>query len=214
MVHGSTFDAVDCQTNFPIAKDAAATRGFDYLAIGDTHSYRCVPPDAVPPVVYPGAPEPTNFGEIDAGKVVVGFVTRSRRVKYEAATVAAWTWSQQTVRSVSDLRAVLLDKRLSKTVLRLILEMRVTAPEMEETTRILHELKGTSATHGKAGVLQLERKGLQLDARDIANDLRDVPDVLKATLTSLQAMEGTEQEEVARQAIYHLYRLIREARPS
>ena len=33
LVHGSTFDAVDCQTNFPIAKDAAALRGFDYLAI-------------------------------------------------------------------------------------------------------------------------------------------------------------------------------------
>jgi len=40
MVHGSTFDAVDCQLNFPIAKDAAAKRGFDYLAIGDTHSFR------------------------------------------------------------------------------------------------------------------------------------------------------------------------------
>ena len=52
MVHGSTFDAVDCQTNFPIAKEAGAVRGFDYLAIGDTHSFRNVPDkDTRPPVV-------------------------------------------------------------------------------------------------------------------------------------------------------------------
>ena len=50
MVHGSTFDYIDCQTNFPIAKLAAAQRGFDYLAIGDTHSFRVVPPDGRPPV--------------------------------------------------------------------------------------------------------------------------------------------------------------------
>ena len=82
LVHGSTFDAVDCQTNFPLAKDAASQRGFDYLAIGDTHSFRDVPPGARPPVVYPGAPEATTFGEPGAGNVVAVFVSRSRRVTF------------------------------------------------------------------------------------------------------------------------------------
>src|SRR5690606_27805879 len=59
LVHGSTFDLDGFETNFPIAKDAALQRGFDYLAIGDTHGFRFVPPNAPVPTVYPGAPEAT-----------------------------------------------------------------------------------------------------------------------------------------------------------
>lgn len=214
MVHGSTFDAVDCQTNFPIAKDAAQTRGFDYLAIGDTHSFRCVPEGAIPPVVYSGAPEATNFGEDGAGKVVVGLVTRSRRVNYRPEVVAAWTWKHETVRSLSELRQLHADKRLSRTVLRLTVDMRLSAPDLEEANRLLSELKGTSASHGRAGVLQLERSKLQLDARNIEQELQDVPDVIRVAMQRLKQLEGTEQEDVARHALYQLYRLIREARAS
>ncbi len=214
MVHGSTFDAVDCQTNFPIAKDAAKLRGFDYLAIGDTHGFRCVPDGAIPPVVYSGAPEATNFGEDGAGKVVVGFVSRSRRVNYRPEGVARWTWKHETVRSLSELRLLHADKQLARTVLRLTVEMRLAAPELEEADRLLGELKGTSATHGRAGVLQLERSKLQLDTTNIEHELADVPDVIRAAMTSLKALEGTERDEVARQALYQLYRLIREARAS
>src|SRR5262249_45941984 len=79
LVHGSTFDIDGCQMNFPIARDAVLQRGFDYLAIGDTHNFREVPPGARAPTVYPGAPEPTTFAEVDAGYVAVVFVTRRRR---------------------------------------------------------------------------------------------------------------------------------------
>ena len=41
-VHGSTFDMDGYQTNFPICRDAGVRRGLDYLAIGDTHSFRDV----------------------------------------------------------------------------------------------------------------------------------------------------------------------------
>ena len=78
MVHGSTFDMPDFQTNFPIARDAAVQRGFDYLAIGDTHAYRVYDPPEQP-TVYPGAPEPTTFGERDAGHVALVFFSRRRR---------------------------------------------------------------------------------------------------------------------------------------
>lgn len=62
-------------------------RGLDYLAIGDTHGFRYVPPDRLkPPTIYPGAPEPTAFDETEPGHVAVVFVNRSRdaRVHKEA----------------------------------------------------------------------------------------------------------------------------------
>ena len=37
-------DAKDWQTNFPIHVDAVLERGLDYLAIGDTHGFRYIPP--------------------------------------------------------------------------------------------------------------------------------------------------------------------------
>lgn len=214
MVHGSTFDAVDAQIAFPIAKDAALQRGFNYLAIGDTHSFRCVPPDAVPPVVYPGAPEPTSFGEPGAGNVVLGFVSRSGRVKYEPHRVGAWTWRQETVRTLAELR-MLHAEPLTHTVLRLAVAMRVTAPELDEAERLLKELKGTSSMHARVGVLLLDRSALTLDSRDIEKDLQDVPDVIRAAIQKLKAIEGTEEEQaVARLALYQLYQLVRGARAS
>ena len=79
-VHGTTFDIAGFETNFPIRQDAGQQRGLDYLAIGDTHSFRDVneklPWPAVP-TVYPGAPEPTAFDEKNAGNVaIVGMYAR------------------------------------------------------------------------------------------------------------------------------------------
>ncbi len=214
MVHGSTFDAVDCQTNFPIAKDAAARRGFDYLAIGDTHSFRDVPPGAKPPVVYPGAPEATSFGEPDAGNVVVVFVSRNRKVLFRPERVANWTWSDRTVRSLAGLRELRAEPTLARMVLRLTVDVRLTAPELEEAEAILTELKGTSAAHGRVGILQLDRRSLALDSRGIEAALTDLPDVLRATFERLQALETGEQAEVAKAALFHLYKLVRDAEAS
>ena len=214
MVHGSTFDAVDCQTNFPIAKDAAQLRGFDYLAIGDTHSFRNVSPDPLPPVVYPGAPEATTFGESGAGNVVAVFVSRSRRVTFRASRVAFWTWEERTIRSLAELRALKSEPQLSHSVLRLILDLRLNAPEFEEAEAVLRELKGTNATHGRVGILQLVRQRMVLDTRGIEDSLTDLPEVLRATVAQLRALESGEQAEVAREALYHLFRLVRGARTS
>ncbi|MBA3541649.1 MAG: DNA repair exonuclease [Deltaproteobacteria bacterium] len=214
LVHGSTFDAVDCQTNFPIAKDAAARRGFDYLAIGDTHSFRNVPPDARPPVVYPGAPEATSFGEPGAGNVVAVFVSRARRVTFRAERVAAWMWVERSVRTLAELRDLHAETQLSRWVLRLTLDLHLTAPEFDEAERILRELKGTPAAHGRVGVLQVERDRMVLDTNGIENELKDLPDVLRATVARLRALENDEQREIARAALYHLYRLVREAKAS
>jgi DNA repair exonuclease SbcCD nuclease subunit len=211
MVHGSTFDAVDCQTNFPIARDAAARRGFDYLAIGDTHSFRNVPPDARPPVVYPGAPEATSFGEPDAGNVVAVFVNRSRRVMFRPERVAYWTWTERTVQSLADLRDLRSEPQLARSVMRLTVDMCLPAPAFEEAEAILRELKGTTASHGRVGILQPDRARLSLDTAGIEAHLPDLPEVLRTTVAHLKTLEDSEQPEIARAALYHLYRLVREA---
>ena len=211
LVHGSTFDAVDCQTNFPIAKDAAALRGFDYLAIGDTHSFREVPPGARPPVVYPGAPEPTSFDEPGAGNVVAVFVSRSRRVTLAPEPVAYWRWQERRASSLAELRD-LRAEQLGRTVLRLIVTARLAAPELEEAEVILRELAGTSASHGRVGILRLARSGLALDTRGIEAALASLPPVLRATVARLKELEQGDAPEVARAALYHLFRLVREER--
>jgi DNA repair exonuclease SbcCD nuclease subunit len=208
MVHGSTFDAVDCQLNFPIAKDAAAKRGFDYLAIGDTHSFREVPPGARPPVVYPGAPEPTSFDEPGAGNVIAVFVSRSRRVSLEPEPVAYWRWQERKATSLAELRD-LRTEQLRQTVLRLTVSARLSAPELEEAEAILRELAGTSASHGRVGILQLDRTRLTLDSRGIEASLASLPAVLQATIARLKQLES-DNPDIARAALYHLYRLVRE----
>jgi DNA repair exonuclease SbcCD nuclease subunit len=211
LVHGSTFDLADCQTNFPIAKEAAALRGFDYLAIGDTHSFRVVPPGAQPPVVYPGAPEATSFDEPESGNVVVAFFTRSRRVRYETERVAYWQWQDRTVRSLAELRDLRAES-LARVVLRLTVEARLTAAELDDAEAILRELQGTAATIGRAGILQLDRSRLTLDTRGIEASLAGLPPVLRATVARLKDLEQSERPEIARQALYHLFQLAREGR--
>jgi DNA repair exonuclease SbcCD nuclease subunit len=211
MVHGSTFDVNDWQTNFPIAVDAVLSRGLDYLAIGDTHGFRFVPPDRKhPPTVYPGAPEPTAFDEKDPGSVAVVFFDRQRRATVRSERVARWTWEEASVRSVSDMRALARRTDLDDRVLRLRVEMRVSAPEYEEMERLFEELEGTSARRGTVGVLDLDRQGLELETDDVERYCEDLPEVLRSTVRRLQAAAGDPvQRPIAQRALYHLYRVSR-----
>jgi DNA repair exonuclease SbcCD nuclease subunit len=216
MVHGQTFDLPGCQMNFPIARDAAHRLGLDYLAIGDTHGFRDVTPDTHAPTVYPGAPEPTHFGERRPGHAVVVYFPkdRRRRALVREEPVAQWTWEVVSVTSMEELRA-LSARDLAQHVLRLVLDLSVGVDEFTEVERLLIELEGTSAAHGRVGVLQLDRTRLRLDTGDLENSLEHAPDVLKATAARLRALElehgDTGQGEIARRALYQLYRLTREA---
>jgi predicted phosphodiesterase len=210
MVHGSTFDMPDCQTNFPIAGEAARARGFDYLAIGDTHAYRVYDPPEHP-TVYPGAPEPTSFGERDVGCVaLVFFGRRRRRPLIRPERVARFTWEERVIEDMPALRR-LRDEDLHRTVLRLSLRMRLHPAERDELEEVLRVLGGTSSSHGHAAVLQIDRSGLVLDATDLGDALDGVPQVLVETAARLRARAeaGGDDGEVAQRALYHLYRLVR-----
>ena len=213
LVHGQTFDLKDHQTTFPIARNAAVDRGLDYLAIGDTHSFREVEPDAKAPTIYPGAPEATKFGETDAGHVALVFFPRdrSRRALVERAPVSVWNWKEVSCRSLEELRQLRADDSLRKTVLRLTLDMRLPLHEYDEATRILTELEGSLAAHPRVGVLTTERDRLRLDVTDSSAFTEGLPDVLKSVVRRLEEKAAVEPEKAER-AIHHLFRLVQEGR--
>jgi DNA repair exonuclease SbcCD nuclease subunit len=209
LVHGSTFDAKDCQTNFPIDRDAVLERGLDYLAIGDTHGFRYVPPERKqPPTIYPGTPEPTAFDEVEAGSVAVVFINRSRRALVRSEPVAHWTWEDLHLDGIDALRQLAHRSDLGSRVLRLCVDMRLPAHEYEEAERLLQELAGSEARTGRAGVLDLDRERLELDTVNFEQYCTTLPAVLQATVSELKkAAEDPAQRAVAERALYHLYRL-------
>jgi len=208
MVHGSTFDAKDWQTNFPINSDAVLLRGLDYLAIGDTHGFRFIPPNREhPPTIYPGAPEATAFDEKDPGSVAVVFINRQRVATVRQERVARWTWEERNITTLDDLRALVRRSDLDDRVLRLRVNMKVSAPDYDEAEVLLEDLQGTSARHARVGVLELDRQGLELEAATVDQYCEELPEVLRAAVTRLKiAAEDPVQRLVAERALFHLYR--------
>lgn len=209
LVHGQTFDIEGNQTNFPIARGIAEARGFDYLAIGDTHAFREVEPDAKVPTVYPSAPEATNFGEQDTGYVALVFFPRdrARRALIERERVGRWTWREATCRTMAELRTLRADENLRKTVLRLRLEMRVPLTEYDEAERILTELRGSLSASPRVGVLVDDRSGLRLAMDEALDFEQELPEVMQSVVRRLREKAQTEPE-LAERALHHLYTLV------
>jgi DNA repair exonuclease SbcCD nuclease subunit len=217
MVHGQTFDLVGCQMNFPIGRGVAEKKGLDYLAIGDTHGFRDVTPEGHAPTVYPGAPEPTHFGEKQPGHAVVAYFPkdRRRRALVRQEPVAHYTWAEATVTSLEQLEA-LAARDLSQHVLRLVLDLRARVDEFDAIERILMELEGNEALIGKVAVLQLDRSRLALETSTMEDALERAPAVLRSVAARLLSIENehgkdSTRGELARRALYQLYRLTREA---
>lgn len=212
-VHGCTFDVEGYQTNFPICRDAGIQRGFDYLAIGDTHSFRDVTASLPVPTVYPGAPEPTSFEEPGAGSVaLVALFRRGRRPRIDAEPVAFWRWLDVHCRDLNELRGVLTIPDLDRHVLKLRLDMTVSLSEETEIDRILRDLQGTDATHGRAGVLVVDRTNLRLEVGSGDAFPEDLPAVLRDTVDRLDQLIADSADEVekskATRALSHLYKLL------
>ena len=212
-VHGCTFDIDGYQTNFPIRRDAGVQRGLDYLAIGDRHSFRDVTENLSVPTVYPGAPEPTSFDDTGAGRVaLVALFRRGLRPRVDAEPVAFWRWIDVRCHDMNELRSLLTTPDLDRHVVRLHLDMTVSLSEESEVERILRDLQGTDATHGRVGVLMVDRAGLglQVGSGDAFPD--DLPPVLKDTVARLDrliadAIDESEKSRATR-ALAHLYKLL------
>ena len=211
LVHGQTFDIAGYQTNFPIDSEAAAKRGLDYLALGDTHAFRELPPK-VSPAVYPGAPEATKFGETEAGFAAVVFFSRHGRPPIvQKQAVSKWRWRDETCRSLAELED-LRRQDLRDCVLRLTLNMEVSLAERARVEAIVTELKGDETAHGKAGVFQVNLHDLRLSTSDLGGFGDDLPEVLRSVVGRLQEQGNEPGGEMAKRALSHLYRIVREAR--
>ena len=185
----------------------------DYLAIGDTHSFRDVTENSSVPTVYPGAPEPTNFDEPKAGYVaLVALFRHGLRARVEPESVAFWRWIDRRCRDINDLRTLLTTQNLDRHVIRLHLDMTVSLAEESEIERILRDLQGTDATHGRAGVLLVDRTNLRLQPGSGGAFPDDLPLVVKDTIASLDRLiadaRGESEKARATRALAHLYKLL------
>jgi DNA repair exonuclease SbcCD nuclease subunit len=212
-VHGCTCDVEGYQTNFPIRRDAGVLRGLDYLAIGDTHSFRDVTENLPVPTVYPGAPESTSFDEAGAGRVaLVALFRRGLRPRVDSETVAFWRWIDIQCRDMNELRSLLTRSDLDRHVVRLHLDMTVSLSEESEVERILRDLRGTDATHGRVGVLIEDLENLRLQVGSGNAFPEDLPPVLKDTVARLDRLvaEAIDESEKSRatRALAHLYKLL------
>jgi DNA repair exonuclease SbcCD nuclease subunit len=212
-VHGSTFDVEGCQSNFPIRRDAGVERGLDYLAIGDAHSFRDVTASLPVPTVYPGAPEPTCFDEPGAGNVaLVAMFRHGSRPRVSSEPVAFWHWRDVRCRDMNELRSLLTVPELERHVVRLWLDMTVSLAEESELERIVRDLKGTDATHGRAGILLVDRAGLRLQAGSADAFPDDLPPVVQDTIARLGRIvaEAADEADKARanRALSHLFKLV------
>jgi len=210
VVHGSTFDLPDCQTNFPIARDATAQRGLDYLAIGDSHGFRVIPENAIAPIVYPGSPEPTNFKEHGAGHVaIVSFRRRGVAPRITKERVARWTWRDETVNNIVQLRK-LATADLASTILRVHLDLTVSIAEHDEIAGIVRSLAGTLASHGRAAAVIEDRTKLRIEASLTESAFDDAPDTIREVAAALK--ESSPSCEKSRRALVTLYRVFSEVR--
>jgi DNA repair exonuclease SbcCD nuclease subunit len=212
-VHGCTFDMEGYQTNFPISRDAGVQRGLDYLAIGDTHSFRDVTESLPVPTVYPGAPEATNFDEPQSGNVVlVALFRHGIRPRIEVERVAFWRWLDVRCCDMTQLRRLLTTPDLDRHVVRLRLDMSVSLSEENEVERILRELQGTDAAHGRAGILLVDKSDFRLlpGSGDIFPE--NLPPVVRDTIARLdriiQEADDDSEKLRATRALGHLYRLL------
>jgi DNA repair exonuclease SbcCD nuclease subunit len=212
-VHGNTFDVEGYQTNFPIARDAGVARGLDYLAIGDTHSFRDVTSTLPVPTVYPGAPEPTSFDDTNSGQVaVVAMFRRGLRPHVDQERVAFWRWRDVRCREMNDLRDLLSNADLDRCVVRVRFDMAVSLAENSAVGEILRKLRGTDAAHGRAGVLIEDRSGLRLRAGSAADFSQNLPPVLKDTVARLDLLVASApleaEKEKAKRALSHLFEML------
>jgi len=101
---------------------------------------------------------------------------------------------------------------LERHVVRLHLDMTVSLSEESEVERILRDLEGTDATHGRAGVLVVDTSNLRLQPGSGDAFPDDLPPVLRDTVARLDRLiaDATDESDKSRatRALAHLYKLL------
>ena len=121
-------------------------------------------------------------------------------------------WLDLHCRDLNELRRVLTLTDLDRHVVRLHLDMVVSLSEETEVDRIVRDLEGTNATHGRAGVLLVERTNLRLEIGSGDAFPEDLPPVLRDTVARLDQLVASAPSEAekskATRALSHLFKLL------
>jgi DNA repair exonuclease SbcCD nuclease subunit len=174
LVHGQSFQLGDQGANHPINPASAAVRGFDYVALGDTHGFQELTPGESYSVVYSGTPEQMRFGEHDAGHVAVVHIRRrSRRALVQKKPVATLKWHQETINSPEALDRLLAGD-LHERVVSLTVKGVLDPETYREVQRKLDQMEGDDETPGLAVAAKIER-ALQLDDSRLEDVLAAAP---------------------------------------
>jgi hypothetical protein len=113
---------------------------------------------------------------------------------------------------MNDLQSLLSRPGLERQVVRLRLDMTVSLSERHEIDRILRDLRGTDATHGRVGVLLEASSSLRVRIGSDNSFPEDLPPVLKDAVARLQGLAASAVDESEKQratrALSHLYNLV------
>jgi len=134
------------------------------------------------------------------------------RPRVESERVGFWQWLDLRCRDMNQLRSLLTTQDLDRHVVRLRLDMSVSLSEENEVERILRELRGTEAAHGRAGILLVDKSDLRLQPGSDGIFPEDLPPVVQDTIARLDRMieEADDESEKLRatRALGHLYKLL------
>ncbi len=163
--------------------------------------------------MYPGTPEPTTFGEAEAGSVaLVALFRQGLRPRVNAESVAFWRWIDMRCRDLNELRSLLTKPDLERHVVRLRLDMAVSVAEESEVERIVRELEGTDAAHARAGIILVDRSQFRLVPGGGDAFPENLPPVVRATIERLDRIVADSEDEgekdTATRALSHLYKLL------
>jgi hypothetical protein len=143
---------------------------------------------------------------------VVALFRHGTRARVYREPVAFWRWIDRRCRDLNELRTFMTTQDLDRHVVRLHLDMTVSVAEESEVERILRDLQGTEATHGRAGVMLVDRTNLNLQPGSGGIFPDDLPPVLKDTIARLDHMieDASDEAEKSRatRALAHLYKLL------
>jgi DNA repair exonuclease SbcCD nuclease subunit len=223
LAHGSVQGLARDEPDHPIARDAWALAGVDYMALGHWHSFATFPAaDGTVRMAYSGTPEPTRFGERDSGNVLVVEISepRARPTVTKIPTNAlCWATIEEELRQRGDLarlRATIEGRPDADTTL---LELQVAgvlpAEDREEMARIA-EIVDSRFLFGR-----IEASGLQ-PSPDDETWLADLPaGILREAGFRLRDLADPgfagkrpagAEPEVAARALLEFYALVGEAR--
>ncbi|HVZ30815.1 MAG TPA: DNA repair exonuclease, partial [Polyangiaceae bacterium] len=214
LAHGQTVQIGDQAANHPIDLSIAGQRGFDYLALGDTHRFRNLASEDENPIVYSGTPEQTKKDEDGAGHVALVHIRRrSRRAKVTPLEARSLRWRSETVTSLDALRALLAED-LGQTVLDLTIEGRFDPEAHQQVERLLQDLRGDEDAPGRAKAVSIAARH-RLDDSDLDSLLRDAPDELRIAARLLREKRGAAgiEEAVVDRALTQLVDIARQVRP-